>query len=182
MQLDALMFSLAIMSRGHTATEIIKKRLTRGRRRSKCKNSHTQNTQLSTGPIGLAITGPIGLAIAGLLDLLAWQLLVYWTYIGPGIAGLLDLVLCMRLLISDLICFQVLFQRRLMGGVVQHSLQTVLDFLKNYKLDKYSATFQEKGMDGDLLLKADNRVLKELGVTSAVDCKKIRTKYKTFIE
>ena len=127
-------------------------------------------------------TGPIGLAITGLLDLLAWQLLDYWTYIGPGIAGLLDLVLCMRLLISDLICFQVLFQRRLMGGVVQHSLQTVLDFLKNYKLDKYSATFQEKGMDGDLLLKADNRVLRELGVTSAVDCKKIRTKYKTFIE
>ena len=65
---------------------------------------------------------------------------------------------------------------------MQHSLQTVLDFLKNYKLDKYSATFQEKGMDGDLLLKADDRVLKELGVNSAVDRRKIRTKYKTFIK
>ena len=57
-------------------------------------------------------TGPIGLAIAGLLDLLARQLLDYWTYwpsncwttgpIGPAITGLMDLVLCMRLLISNL--------------------------------------------------------------------------------
>ena len=87
----------------------------------------------------------------------------------------------MRLLISDLICFQVLFHRRLLGGVVQHSLQTVLDFLKHYELDKYSATFQEKGIDGDLLLEADDRVLKELGVNSAVDHRRIKTQYKKFI-
>ena len=67
----------------------------------------------------------------------------------------------------------------LMGGVVQHPLQTVLNFLEHYKLDKYSATFQEWGMDGDLLLEADDHVLKELGVNSAVDRKKTRTKYKT---
>ena len=30
MQLDALMFSLAIMSRGHTATEIKKKKVDKG--------------------------------------------------------------------------------------------------------------------------------------------------------
>ena len=79
---------------------------------------------------------------------------------------------------------QVLFQRRLLGDVVQHPLQTVLDFLKHYKLEKDSSTFQEWDMDGDLLLKADDRVLRELklGVNSAVDCKKIRTKYKTFID
>ena len=86
----------------------------------------------------------------------------------------------MRLLISDLICFQVLFQRRLLGGVV-HSLQTVLDFLEHYNLDKYSATFKEKGIDGDLLLEADDRVLKELGVNSAVDRRRIKTQYKKFI-
>ena len=62
---------------------------------------------------------------------------------------------------------------------MQHPLQTVL---KHYKLDKYSATFLGKGVDGDLILKVDDHVLKELGVNSAVDRKKIRTKYKTFIE
>ncbi len=57
---------------------------------------------------------------------------------------------------------------------MQHPLQTVLDFLKHYKLDKYSATFLEKGVDGDLILKVDDHVLKELGANSAVDHKKIR--------
>ena len=88
----------------------------------------------------------------------------------------------MRLIISDIVCFQVLFQRRLQGDVVQHPLQTVLDFLQEYKLDKYRTTFEERGMDGDLLLKADDRVLKDLGVKSAVDRIKIKTKYKTFIK
>ena len=80
-------------------------------------------------------------------------------------------------------CFQVLFQRRLKcGGRVRYPLQTVLDFLKQYKLDKYCAIFQEWGMDGDLLLKVHDNVLKEMGVNSALDRKRIRTKYKTFIE
>ena len=43
-------------------------------------------------------------------------------------------------------------------------------------------TGQESGMDGDLLLEADDTVLKELGVKSAVDRKKIKTKYKTFVK
>ena len=66
--------------------------------------------------------------------------------------------------------------------MAHYSLQTVLDFLKQNKLDKYSAIFQESGMDGDLLLEADDTVLKELGVSSALDRKKIKTKYKTFIK
>ena len=65
--------------------------------------------------------------------------------------------------------------------MAQHSLQTVLDFLEQNRLDKYSPIFQESGIDGDLLLEADDRVLKELGVMSALDRKKIKTKYKTFI-
>ena len=69
-----------------------------------------------------------------------------------------------------------------MGTEVKHSLQTVLDFLKDYKLDKYSAIFQEWGMDGDLLLKADDRVLEEVGVNAPVDRTRILVKYKKFVK
>ena len=65
---------------------------------------------------------------------------------------------------------------------MQYPLPTVLAFLEQNKLDKYSDIFQESGMDGDLLLEADDTVLKELGVSSAVDRKKIKTKYKTFVK
>ena len=74
----------------------------------------------------------------------------------------------------DLVCYQVLFRRSLQGGVAQHSLQTVLDFLKQNKLDKYCASFQKSGIDGDLLLEADDSVLKELEVTSAIERLKIK--------
>ena len=77
--------------------------------------------------------------------------------------------------------FQVLFRRRLQGGVVQHPLQTVLNFLEQFKLSKYCLIFQRSGMDGDLLLEASDSVLKELGVASSVDRIKLRTKYKTFV-
>ena len=84
-----------------------------------------------------------------------------------------------RLVIS--VCFQVLFQRSLQGGVVQYSLQTVLDFLKQQGLGKHCDTFQKCGMDGNFLLEANDSVLKELGVRSSVERIKIKTKYKTFI-
>ena len=69
---------------------------------------------------------------------------------------------------------QVLFRRSLLGGVVQHSLQEVLTFLKQNKLDKHCANFQKFSMDGDLLLEAPDSVLKELGVSSAVERLKIK--------
>ena len=65
---------------------------------------------------------------------------------------------------------------------MQYPLPTVLGFLEQNKLDKYRDIFQESGMDEDLLLEADDTVLKELGVKSAVDRKKIKTKYKTFVK
>ena len=58
--------------------------------------------------------------------------------------------------------------------MAQYSLQTVLDFLKQNKLDKYCDIFQKSGMDGELLLEADVSVLKELGVTSAIERLKIK--------
>ena len=64
---------------------------------------------------------------------------------------------------------------------MQYPLESVLNFLEQNKLDKYHDIFQKTGMDGDLLLEADDNVLKELGVSSALDCKKIKTKYKLFV-
>ena len=75
----------------------------------------------------------------------------------------------------------MLFQRSLQGGKVHYPLETVLTFLEQNKLDKYCAIFEEWGMDGDLLLEVDDSVLKEMGV-NAVDRKKIKTKYKTFVK
>lgn len=65
---------------------------------------------------------------------------------------------------------------------MRYPLQTVLDFLKQEGLEKYCDTFQKCGMDGDLLLEANYSVLKELGVRSSVECIKIKTKYKNFID
>ena len=76
----------------------------------------------------------------------------------------------------------MLFQRSLQGGEAQYPMESVLNFLGQNKLDKYHAVFQESGMDGDLLLEADDNVLKELGVKSALDRTRIRTKYKTFVK
>ena len=76
----------------------------------------------------------------------------------------------------------MLFQRSLQGGEAQYPLESVLDFLEQNKLSKYSTIFQVSGIDGDLLLEADDNVLKELGVSSALDRKKIMVKYKTFVK
>ena len=62
---------------------------------------------------------------------------------------------------------------------MQYPLQTVLNFLEQYKLGKYCLIFP--GMDGDLLLEADDSVLKELGVRSSIDRIKIKRKYKIFV-
>ena len=80
------------------------------------------------------------------------------------------------------VCHQVLFRHSLQGGEVQYPLQTVLDFLAQQKLDKYSAIFREWDINGDLLLEVDDSVLKELGVKSALDRNRIKTKYKTFVK
>ena len=64
---------------------------------------------------------------------------------------------------------------------MQYSLQSVLTFLEQNKLDKYRDIFQESGIDGDLLLEADDTVLKELGVNSALDRTRIKAKYNKFV-
>lgn len=76
----------------------------------------------------------------------------------------------------------MLFQRSLQGGEIHYPLETVLTFLEQNNLSKHCPVFQEWGMDGDLLLEVDDGVLKEMGISSAVDRKKIKTKYKTFVK
>ena len=57
-------------------------------------------------------------------------------------------------------------------------------FLQQYKLERYQPVLEGHGIDGDMILEVEEklmkRVLREVGVTSLVDILKIRSKYKTF--
>lgn len=78
-----------------------------------------------------------------------------------------------------------LFRRELQGSVVKFSKQHMSQFLQQYKLDKYMPTLDGHGIDGDMILEVEEKlmksVLREVGVTSLVDILKIRSKYKTYI-
>ena len=52
---------------------------------------------------------------------------------------------------------------------MQYPLEMVLAFLKQYKLDKYCDNFKKYGINGNLLLEADDSALEELGITSALE-------------
>lgn len=58
-------------------------------------------------------------------------------------------------------------------------------FLQQYKLEKYAPMLECHGIDGDMILGVEGKLMKsvlsEVGVTSAVDSLKIRTKFKTFV-
>lgn len=78
-----------------------------------------------------------------------------------------------------------LFRRELKGGEIKYSTDYMMDFLKQYRLDKYGPSLLSHGIDGDMLLDVDDKlmksVLKEVGVTSLVDALKIKSKFKTFV-
>lgn len=78
-----------------------------------------------------------------------------------------------------------LFQRELEGSVAKYSMDHMSRFLQQYKLEKYSPTMEAHGIDGDMILQVEEKlmksVLREVGVTSLVDVLKIRKKYKTFV-
>ena len=65
---------------------------------------------------------------------------------------------------------------------MQFPIQTVLTFLEQNKLNKYRESFQQWAIDGDLLLEADDSVLKELGVSSTLDRNRIKANYKKLID
>jgi hypothetical protein len=78
-----------------------------------------------------------------------------------------------------------LFRRELHGSIPKYSREHMGQFLQQYKLDKYSPTLEGHGIDGDMILEVEEKlmksVLREVGVTSLVDILKIRSKYKTFV-
>ena len=57
---------------------------------------------------------------------------------------------------------------------MQYPLEMVLAFLEQYKLDKYCDNFKKYGINGNLLLEADDSALEELGITSALERLKIK--------
>lgn len=77
-----------------------------------------------------------------------------------------------------------LFPRELRGGVAKYSMQHLSSFLQQHKLEKYTPILESYGIDGEMILEVEEKlmkvVLKEVGVTSIVDIQKIRLKYKTF--
>ena len=77
-----------------------------------------------------------------------------------------------------------LIQREVHGTPVRYSEECFSKFLKEHNLVKYEAVLKENGIDGDMILDADEKLivgaLKEVGV-SALGAGKIRDKYKTYI-
>ena len=66
--------------------------------------------------------------------------------------------------------------------VARLSVEAVQTFLEEYKFSKYSETFRSHLIDGDRLMVADDNMLKDLGVSSAIDRKKIITKFRQFVK
>ncbi len=78
-----------------------------------------------------------------------------------------------------------LFRRKLTGDVAKHSVDEVMQFLQQYNLEKYCPYLEGQGIDGDMLLDVEEKlmksVLKEVGVDSLFDNLKIRSNFKTYI-
>ena len=85
----------------------------------------------------------------------------------------------------DRLRIQVLFKRTLRTGLAKYPVAEVIHFLKENKLSKYTDAFELNGIDGDMILAAEDRffndVMQEIGVSSAVDRLKIRSKFKSYI-
>ena len=86
----------------------------------------------------------------------------------------------------------ILFRRKLKGFSMNHLAErfpvaAVAKFLHTIKLqqpnrlEKYVASFTKNGIDGELLMEADNNVLKELGV-EGFDKRTIKSKFKTYVQ
>ncbi len=78
-----------------------------------------------------------------------------------------------------------LFERELLGATPLYSREHLNQFLQDNKLDKYAHLLEEHGIDGDMIVKVDIKimkaVLKDIGIKSAVDAGKICSKYKNHV-
>ena len=85
------------------------------------------------------------------------------------------------------LCFPFPYHLILETQTLEQSAQNctsvhVGQFLQEIGLSHHVAAFIEQDISGDVLLEPDQEMLKELGVSSAVVRKKIKTKYKTFVK
>ncbi len=62
-----------------------------------------------------------------------------------------------------------------------YPVSVVLEFLELHNLGQHLEAFRRHGIDGDLLLEANDAVLTELGVVSSMHRIKLRTKFKHFV-
>ena len=76
-----------------------------------------------------------------------------------------------------------LFRRELQGSQPKYPTSHLIGFLRQKKLDKCIESFEALGIDGDMILELDKKViesvLKEVGITSELDITKV-LRYKTF--
>ena len=63
---------------------------------------------------------------------------------------------------------------------ISYPVSVVLEFLEAQKMTEYMKAFHDHGIDGDILLEANDAVLNELGVTKALHKVKLKTKFKKF--
>lgn len=82
-----------------------------------------------------------------------------------------------------------LIPREVQGSEAKYSINHLSQFLQQQEeshLQKYIPILKKHGIDGDLILNVEEKlmksVLKEIGVTNAVDRVKICSKYKTFVK
>ena len=77
-----------------------------------------------------------------------------------------------------------LIQREVRGTPARYTAECFSKFLKENSLAKYEAVLEENGIDGDMILDAENELivsaLKKVGV-SGIDARKIRDKSRTYI-
>ena len=107
---------------------------------------------------------------------------------GEGLLSVDELQLIDIGVSSPLHSFMIkfLFRRTLLQQIPKHPTTVVQNFLRGFKLDRYTEGFIAQGMDGDMLLeiieKGNKHIFEELGVQSAMDVLTIKAKFKVYIE
>ena len=62
------------------------------------------------------------------------------------------------------------------------TVEDVARFLIKFKVEKYVKLFKENDIDGSLLLECSDDELKELGISSGFECRKILTKFRQHLD
>ena len=76
---------------------------------------------------------------------------------------------------------RILFRRKIKGTPVSFDIAMVEEFLKEIKLEQYAKRFEKKQIDGDMLLEADDNILKKIGVAKSIHRLKIRILFPRYV-